>query len=84
MTTKELYQLIKDEKIELDEDKGAVLFIGAGESLCQALQGKGINIITAIMMAMNKDEDMKLILFSAVDLQREMEKACSQAAGRDS
>lgn len=76
MTTKELYQLLKDEKIELDGDKGALLFIGAGETLCQALQGKGINIIAAITMAMNKDEDLKRILFKAVDFQREIEKAC--------
>lgn len=76
MITKELYQLIKDEKIELDGDMGALLFIGAGESLCQALQGKGINIIAAIMMAMSKDEDLKRILFKTVDLQREMEKEC--------
>ena len=76
MTTKELYQLIKDEKIELDEDKGALLFIAANESLCQALQGKGINIIVVIMMAMSKDEDLRRILFKAVDLQREIEKAC--------
>ena len=76
MTTKELYQLLKDEKIELDGDKGALLFIAAGESLCQALQGKGINIIAAIMMAMSKDEDLRRILFKAVDLKREIEKAC--------
>lgn len=76
MTTKDLYQLIKDEKIELGVDKGALLFIGAGETLCQALQGKGINIITAIMKAMSKDEDLKRILFKTVDLQREIDKAC--------
>lgn len=46
MTTKELYQTLKDGKIELDGDKGALLFIAAGESLCQALQGKGFNIMT--------------------------------------
>lgn len=76
MTTKELYQLIKDDKIELDGNKGSLLFIATGETLCQALQGKGINIIVAIMAAMSKDEDLKRILFKVVDLQREIEKAC--------
>lgn len=76
MTTEELYQSLKDEKIELDGDKGALLFIAAGESLCQALQGKGFNIIAAIMMAMSKDEALKRILFKAVDLQRKIEKSC--------
>lgn len=77
MTVQELFQIIKEQEIELDKNNGAFLYVGAqDEHHSQALQGKGINIITAITFAMHKDEDLQHVLCKSVDVYRAYLKAC--------
>lgn len=69
ITPEGLYKLIEEGNFDYKKCNGALIFIGKGsEAMCQSLQGNRLNLMAAMMYAMNKDKDLREILFDAVPL----------------
>lgn len=67
ITPEGLYKLIEEGSFDFKKCNGALILIGKGsEAMCQTLQGNRLDLMDAIIYAMNKDKDLRKILFDAV------------------
>ena len=75
MTTKELFETIKEQSIDFDKENGGVLLIAdSGEHTCKVILGKGLNVIAMIMLAMDRDEEFKNLFIKAVEVYKRYKK----------
>lgn len=75
ITPEGLFKLIKEGSFDFKKCDGALIFIGKGsEAMCQTLQGNRLNLMATMMHAMNKDKDLREILFDAVRLYKKFLK----------
>jgi len=75
ITPEGLYKLIEEGSFDFKKCDGALIFIGKGsEAMCQTLQGNRLNLMATMMHAMNKDKDLREILFDAVRLYKKFLK----------
>ena len=67
ITPEGLYKLIEEGSFDFKKCDGALIFIGKGsEAMCQTLQGNRLNLMATMIHAMNKDKDLREILFDSV------------------
>lgn len=67
ITPEGLYKLIEEGSFDFKKCDGALIFIGEGsEAMCHTLQGNRLNLMATMIHAMNKDKDLREILFDSV------------------
>lgn len=70
MTIDDVFKFVEDshEELDVNQEHGALLMLGAGQKLSSIVRGKGHNIICAIILSMKNNDDIAELLKDSVRL----------------